>query len=195
MYCAGEKSKMTIDEFKNALLYAAKDSSTTTISSIDEVDIFRICGIKLIDKNFVDFHKNNLIKIDIDLDNEMISLGYQFLEKNSHLNRWFKRIKYQIIPISLIDKVLISSDRTDFIGRNIAFGLRLERNDPYYLSNPKFNGFQSSSDKDNNNIDDNDDEEEDTGIDTGDDGSGDEKGEPTEDSLVGYAKVDSAIVW
>lgn len=127
---------MTLDELKNALILAAQDEETTSISSMDDVDMAKIRGIVLIDNNFINFFKPNLIDIDIDFDKEQVTLGYEFLEKDPYYNRWFKRVGYQIIPISMITKVLIISERTDYVSRNIPFGPRLERNEPYYLSNP-----------------------------------------------------------
>lgn len=127
---------MTLDELKNALTLAAKDEETESISSMEDVDLAKIRGVVLIDNNFVNFFKQNLVDIDIDFDKEQLTLGYEYLEKDPHEVKWYKRVGYQVIPISMITKVLILSNRTDYVSTNIPFGPRLERNEPYYLFNP-----------------------------------------------------------
>lgn len=130
---------MTLDELKNALLLAAKDEEAESISSMDDVDLAKIRGVVLADKKFINFYKDNLVDIQIDLEESgEMTLGYEFLVKDPYLNRWFKRVDYQVIPISMIVKVYISPERTDHTSLNIPFGPRLERNQPYYLSNPHF---------------------------------------------------------
>lgn len=180
---------MTLDELKSALLLVAKSEDTTEITSVSEVDIERIRGVTLIDNKFVDFFKGNIIKIDIDLDSEQITLGYRFLEKDTYYNKWIKRIRYQIIPFDLITKIYVLMERTDFVGANIPFGLRLERNSPYYLSGPKILSIIASMAQNDNK----------SGDATGDEETDieEERDPPTEINIVGsiYATVGTAEVY